>query len=189
MSQSDAKVVGPLETAQEQLELTAELLNLEPGIYEKLREWKRVVRVSVPTRMDDGSTRAFIGYRAQHNVERGPAKGGIRYHPGVTMEEVMALSMWMTWKCAVVNVPFGGGKGGVICSPKEMSHGELERMTRRAQSLLNVCSDSPMRVPPDQSETRSDTRARPASGSRLVNSCVTRVRCVPKTMPSPKFVC
>lgn len=136
MSQSDAKVVNALETAQEQLRLTAELLNLDQGIYEKLREWKRVVRIAVPTKLDDGSTKTFIGYRVQHNVDRGPAKGGIRYHPGVTMEEVMALSMWMTWKCAVVNVPFGGGKGGIICNPKEMSQGELERMTRRYTSEL-----------------------------------------------------
>jgi glutamate dehydrogenase (NAD(P)+) len=136
MSQSDANVVSALETAQEQLRLTAEMLNLEQGIYEKLREWKRVVRIAVPTKMDDGSVNTFIGYRAQHNVDRGPAKGGIRYHPDVTMEEVMALAMWMTWKCAVVNVPFGGGKGGVICNPKEMSDGELERMTRRYASEL-----------------------------------------------------
>ena len=139
MSSSDdatAKTAGPLETALEQLDLAAELLELDPGIHRKLRECKRVVRVSVPTMMDNGETEVFIGYRAQHNVDRGPAKGGIRYHPAVTMEEVMALAMWMTWKCEVVNVPFGGGKGGVVCNPKEMSQGELERMTRRFASEL-----------------------------------------------------
>jgi len=136
MSESASNKVGPLQTALEQLDQAAELLQLDPGIHAKLRECKRVVRVSVPTKMDDGRTEVFIGYRAQHNVDRGPAKGGIRYHPDVTMEEVMALAMWMTWKCAVVNVPFGGGKGGVVCDPKSMSQGELERMTRRFVSEL-----------------------------------------------------
>ena len=130
MSDPAGKKVSPLETALEQLDLAAELLQLDPGIHAKLRECKRVVRVSVPTKMDDGSTQVFIGYRAQHNVDRGPAKGGIRYHPDVTMEEVMALAMWMTWKCAVVDIPLGGGKGGVVCDPHNLSLREQERICR-----------------------------------------------------------
>ena len=92
---------------------------------------KRVLTVSLPIRLDNGDIKVFTGYRSQHNDARGPFKGGIRYHPQVTIDEVKALSMWMTWKCAVANIPYGGGKGGIICDPKNMSVGELERMTRR----------------------------------------------------------
>jgi glutamate dehydrogenase (NAD(P)+) len=128
--------LNPWKNALQQLDEAARHLNLEPAIHEKLRHPKRIVEVSIPTRMDDGSVRVFTGYRVQHNMDRGPAKGGIRYHPDVTLDEVKALAMWMTWKCAVVNIPFGGGKGGVICNPKQMSRGEIERMTRRFTTEL-----------------------------------------------------
>jgi glutamate dehydrogenase (NAD(P)+) len=124
--------------ALEQFDRAADLLGLDAGMREVLRRPKRQLIVSIPTRMDDGSIRVFEGYRVQHNIARGPAKGGIRYHPGVTLDEVKALASWMTWKCAVVNIPFGGGKGGVICNPKEMSLGELERMTRRYTSEISI---------------------------------------------------
>jgi glutamate dehydrogenase (NAD(P)+) len=101
-----------------------------------LRECKKAVEVSIPTSMDDGDVRAFRGYRVTHNIARGPSKGGIRYHPDVTLDEVKALAMWMTWKCSLMGLPFGGAKGGVICDPKAMSRGELERMTRRYTSEI-----------------------------------------------------
>src|SRR5712691_11381239 len=106
-------------------------MNLEPGVLEVLRHPRRALQVSVPTRMDDGSIRVFEGYRVHHNTSRGPSKGGIRYHPLVNRDEVKALAMWMTWKCAVVLIPFGGAKGGVVVDPSELSRKELEGMTRR----------------------------------------------------------
>ncbi len=133
---TDAALDGPLHAALTQLDDAAKLIGLDDAIHHKLRKPKRVLMVSIPTAMDDGSTRVFTGYRAQHSMERGPCKGGIRYHPDVTIEEVIALAMWMTWKCAVVDIPYGGAKGGVICNPKEMSMGELERMTRRFTTEL-----------------------------------------------------
>ncbi|MGM0493557.1 MAG: Glu/Leu/Phe/Val family dehydrogenase [Armatimonadota bacterium] len=125
-----------LDSAREQLDRAATLINLPPGIHERFREPKRVLTVGIPTTMDDGSIRTFTGYRSQHNMDRGPAKGGIRYHPQVTIEEVIALSMWMTWKCALVDIPYGGGKGGVVCDPGTMSDRELENLTRRFVSEL-----------------------------------------------------
>ena len=133
---SPAPAVGPGEDlnpyhiAQLQFDLAAQHLRLDPGLAQVLRTPKRVMEVSVPTRMDSGEVRLFTGYRVQHNMARGPAKGGIRYHPSVSLDEVKALASWMTWKTATVNIPFGGGKGGIICDPKEMSQHELERMTR-----------------------------------------------------------
>lgn len=117
--------------ALKQLDEVAKLINLDPGIHKILAKPKRVLTVSLPVRMDNGKIEVFTGFRSQHNDARGPHKGGIRYHPQVSIEEVMALSMWMTWKCAIVDIPLGGGKGGIICNPKEMSEGELERLTRR----------------------------------------------------------
>jgi glutamate dehydrogenase (NAD(P)+) len=105
-------------------------MDLDPGVHEVLRSPKRVLSVSVPTRMDDGSVRVFTGYRVHHNTSRGPSKGGIRYHPDVSMDEVKALAMWMTWKCAIVGIPYGGAKGGVVIDPRSVSERELERMTR-----------------------------------------------------------
>jgi len=122
---------NPYQMALKQLEETAKIINLDEGIHKILAKPKRVLTVSLPVKMDDGRIEVFTGFRSQHNDARGPFKGGIRYHPQVTIEEVMALSMWMTWKCAVTGIPLGGGKGGIICNPKNMSNSELERMTRR----------------------------------------------------------
>lgn len=119
-----------------QFDEVAKAINLDPGIYEILRKPKRSLIVSIPIKMDDGSIKVFTGYRVQHNLTRGPAKGGIRYHPDVTLDEVKALAMLMTFKCAVVGIPFGGAKGGIVCDPKKMSEGELERLTRRYTSEI-----------------------------------------------------
>jgi glutamate dehydrogenase (NAD(P)+) len=124
------------DTALAQLDEAAELMGLAPGVHEILRSPKRALSVSVPFRMEDGTTRVCQGYRVHHNVTRGPAKGGIRYHPDVDLDEVKALAMWMTWKCAVVGIPFGGAKGGVAVDPKQLSRSELERMTRRYASEI-----------------------------------------------------
>jgi glutamate dehydrogenase/leucine dehydrogenase len=123
--------INPFEVALEQLDEAAKLIKLDNGMHKILAHPKRVLTVSVPIRMDNGEITVFTGFRSQHNDARGPYKGGIRYHPQVTIDEVKALSMWMTWKCAIAEIPYGGGKGGIICNPKEMSEGELERMTRR----------------------------------------------------------
>jgi glutamate dehydrogenase (NAD(P)+) len=131
--------LNPYRIAQIQFDLAAEYLKLDAGVRQILRTPKRMLEVSIPTKMDNGQIKVFTGYRVQHNVARGPAKGGIRYHPNVTLDEVKALATWMTWKTAAVNIPFGGGKGGVICDPKRMSKPELERMTRRyASEILPV---------------------------------------------------
>ena len=127
---------GAWETALAQLDEAAELMGLAPGVHATLRSPKRALIVSVPFRMDDGTTRVYEGYRVHHNVTRGPAKGGIRYHPSVGLGEVKALAMWMTWKCAIAGIPFGGAKGGVAVDPKQLSRGELERMTRRYASEI-----------------------------------------------------
>ncbi len=130
---------SPFGNALVQLDIAAEQLKLEPGVKDLLKQPKRIVEVSLPVKMDDGNTRVFTGYRVQYNDARGPFKGGIRYHPGVTLNEVKALSAWMTWKCSVADIPFGGAKGGVICDPKKMSQGELERLTRRyTAGIANV---------------------------------------------------
>jgi glutamate dehydrogenase (NAD(P)+) len=128
--------LNPYAISQLQFDQAADHLKLDPGLRQVLRTPKRQMVVSVPTRMDDGSVKVFEGYRVQHNIARGPAKGGIRYHPNVSLDEVKALAAWMTWKTAVVNIPFGGGKGGVICDPRKMSKTELERMTRRFVSEI-----------------------------------------------------
>jgi glutamate dehydrogenase/leucine dehydrogenase len=133
---SMGKALTPYGVALEQLKLAAEKLNLEPGIHEMLKFPKRSLTVSVTIRMDNGDIGVFSGCRVQHMDSRGPFKGGIRYHPNVDLDEVTALSMWMTWKCAVVDIPYGGAKGGICCNPKEMSKGELERMTRRFTSMI-----------------------------------------------------
>lgn len=125
-----------LTVACEQLRIAAEKLKLEPEIHEMLRQPKRSLIVSITIKMDNGQPGVFKGCRVQHWDARGPFKGGIRYHPNVTLDEVTALAMWMTWKCAVVDIPYGGAKGGVCCNPKKMSRGELERLTRRYASLL-----------------------------------------------------
>jgi glutamate dehydrogenase (NAD(P)+) len=121
----------PWEMARSQLRLVADLIELDDNMLNVLSQCKKAVAVSVPTRMDDDSVQVFDGFRVTHNVARGPSKGGIRYHPDVTLEETKALAMWMTWKCALMGLPFGGAKGGVVCDPKQLSPREVERMTRR----------------------------------------------------------
>ena len=123
--------LNPFEIAKQQFDRAADYLELEESLRDVLRHAKRQLIVSIPVRMDGGETKVFEGYRVQHNIARGPAKGGIRYHPNVTLDEVKALASWMTWKCATVNIPYGGGKGGVVCDPKSLSKNELERLTRR----------------------------------------------------------
>src|SRR6202021_1669068 len=127
---------NPWEAQAARFDFAATKLNLDPGIWKVLRYPSREIIVHIPVGMDDGSIEVFPGYRVQHSVARGPAKGGIRYSPDVSLDEVRALASWMTWKCAVVNIPFGGAKGGVICDPHKMSMGEVERMTRRYTSEL-----------------------------------------------------
>ena len=131
------KELNPLANAERQFDEAANKLNLPEGIREVIKRPRRATIVSLPVAMDDGTLKVFTGYRVQHSIVRGPAKGGIRYHPQVTLEEVEALAAWMTWKCAVVNIPFGGGKGGIICDPSRMSKGELERLTRRYAADLS----------------------------------------------------
>ncbi len=140
--------------AQRQFDEAAELIGLDPALRAVLREVKRQLIVSFPVKMDDGSVRMFEGYRVQHNMARGPAKGGIRYHQGVTLDEVKALAMWMTWKCAIAGLPFGGAKGGVIVDPKVLSLGELERLTRRYATEISIVIGPESDIPaPDVNTT------------------------------------
>jgi len=135
----DAKEIkeeNPFESMMQRFDEAARLLKLDPNIYKILRWPNREITLYIPVMMDDGNYQVFTGYRVQHNFARGPAKGGVRYSPDVSLDEVRALAAWMTWKCAVVNIPFGGAKGGIICDPRIMSPTELERMTRRYTSDL-----------------------------------------------------
>lgn len=125
-------------TAQRQFDLAADIVGLEPELRLVLREVQREFTCQFPVKMDDGRIEVFTGYRVQHNINRGPAKGGIRYHPGVSLNEVKALAMWMTWKCAVVNIPYGGAKGGVVLDPRGLSKSELERLTRRFATEISL---------------------------------------------------
>jgi len=130
------KKPSPLDVALEQLDIVAEIMDLDPGIHEVLKHPKRSLIVSVPIHRDTGGINVFMGCRVQHNDARGPFKGGIRYHPDVTLDEISALAIWMTWKCAVVDIPYGGAKGGVACNPKELSKKEVESITRRFTTML-----------------------------------------------------
>src|SRR5450432_2964337 len=127
---------NPFEDMMSRFDRAAELLDLEPGLYKILRSPEKQIIVSIPVLLDNGEIEVFTGYRVLHNTSRGPAKGGIRFDLNVTIDEVKALAAWMTWKCAVVNIPFGGAKGGVICDPSKLSNGELERITRRYTAEL-----------------------------------------------------
>ncbi len=127
---------NPFDVAREQLARVGEVFDLDASLISVLGQCKKALEVSIPTRMDDGSVSVFQGFRVTHNIARGPSKGGIRYHPDVTLDEVKALAMWMTWKCALMGIPFGGAKGGVVCNPKQLSREELERMTRRFTSEI-----------------------------------------------------
>jgi glutamate dehydrogenase (NAD(P)+) len=133
-----SNMFNPYHMAVQQFELAAEKLGLSEDMREILRTTKRELIVNFPVRLDNGRIKTFNGFRVQHNVNRGPAKGGIRYSPDVTLDEVKALAMWMSWKCAVVGIPFGGAKGGVICDPKQMTPGELERLTRRYTTEISL---------------------------------------------------
>ena len=127
---------NPFEIAQQQLHRVADTFKIDPNLIAVLQECKKAVVVSVPVVLDNGTVQAFEGYRVTHNIARGPSKGGIRYHPDVTLDEVKALSMWMTWKCALMNIPFGGAKGGIACDPKKLSEVELQKLTRRYTSEI-----------------------------------------------------
>ena len=135
------------------------LIDLDKGIIELMKKPKRLLTLNFPVKMDDGSVRIFTGYRVQHNNARGPHKGGIRYHPDVSLDEIKALSMWMTWKCAVVGIPFGGAKGGVICDTREMSEGEKERLTRRFTAELGVIISPTHDIPAPDMYTDAQTMA------------------------------
>jgi glutamate dehydrogenase (NAD(P)+) len=150
---------NPFEAMSERFDRAAKLLGLDEDLYAVLRVPSRELKVYIPVRMDSGHIKVFEGYRVQHNFARGPAKGGIRYAPDVTLDEVKALAAWMTWKCAVVNVPFGGGKGGVICNPQQMSQGELERMTRRYTAELMDFIGPDKDVPAPDMNTNEQTMA------------------------------
>jgi glutamate dehydrogenase (NAD(P)+) len=154
---SDEK--NPFEAMSERFDRAARLLGLDEDLYAVMRVPSRELKVYVPVRMDTGHIRVFEGYRVQHNFARGPAKGGIRYAPDVSLDEVKALSAWMTWKCAVVNVPFGGGKGGIICDPHQMSLGELERLTRRYTAELIDFIGPDKDVPAPDMNTNEQTMA------------------------------
>jgi glutamate dehydrogenase (NAD(P)+) len=158
----DAKEIkeeNPFESMMERFDEAAHRLDLDPNIYKILRWPSREITLHIPVLMDDGNYQVFTGYRVQHNFARGPAKGGIRYSPDVSLDEVRALAAWMTWKCAVVNIPFGGAKGGIICEPREMSPGELERMTRRYASELMDFIGPERDVPAPDMNTNEQTMA------------------------------
>jgi len=154
-----AENLNPYDFALRQFERAADQLGLDAGTRAVLRNPKRQLIVSVPVKMDDASIRVFQGYRVQHSISRGPSKGGIRYHPGVTLDEVKALAMWMTWKCAVVNIPFGGAKGGITVDPKAISIGENERMTRRFTSEISIVLGHDRDIPAPDVYTNSQTMA------------------------------
>jgi glutamate dehydrogenase (NAD(P)+) len=151
--------INPWEAQAARFDFAARKLNLDDGLWKVLRYPSREIIVHFPVSMDDGRIEVFTGYRVQHSIARGPGKGGIRYAPDVTLDEVRALASWMTWKCAVVNIPFGGAKGGVICDPKKMSQGELERMTRRYTAEIIEFLGPEKDVPAPDVNTNEQTMA------------------------------
>src|SRR5213076_2365571 len=155
----EIKEQNPFESMMSRFDRAAQLLDLDEDLYAVMRVPNRELKVYIPTRMDSGRIQVFEGYRVQHNFARGPAKGGIRYAPDVNIDEIRALAGWMTWKCAVVNVPFGGAKGGIICNPQEMSIGELERMTRRYAAELIDFIGPEKDVPAPDMNTNEQTMA------------------------------
>jgi len=154
-----AAQINPWEVAQQQFDLAAERLHLDDGMRRVLREPRRELTVHFPVKMDDGSVKVYTGFRVQHNLGRGPAKGGIRYHQNVSLDEVKALAMWMTWKCAVVGIPFGGGKGGVIVDPKQLSKKELEALSRRFFTEIEVLVGPEKDVPAPDVNTNAQVMA------------------------------
>jgi glutamate dehydrogenase (NAD(P)+) len=154
-----AAAINPWHVAQRQFDLAAERLGLDPGMRKVLREPRREFTVHFPVTMDDGSVEVFSGFRVQHNLGRGPAKGGIRYHQDVTLDEVKALAMWMTWKCAVVGIPYGGGKGGVVVDAKKLSLHELENLTRRFTTEIEVLIGPERDIPAPDVNTNAQVMA------------------------------
>src|SRR3954447_22585081 len=150
---------NPYQVAVEQFMQAADKLNLDEGMKQILSQPKRELTVHFPVRMDDGSYKVFTGYRVQHSLTRGPAKGGIRYHQDVTLDEVKALAMWMTWKCAVVGIPYGGGKGGVVVDPKKLSLKELEALTRRFTTEIEVLIGPERDIPAPDVNTNAQVMA------------------------------
>ncbi|HEX9436343.1 MAG TPA: Glu/Leu/Phe/Val dehydrogenase [Candidatus Limnocylindria bacterium] len=149
----------PWQVALQQFDIAAEKLHLDPNMRGILRECQRELIVHFPVRMQDGVVKVFTGYRVQHNTSRGPGKGGIRYHPSVTLNEVKALAMWMTWKCAVVGIPYGGAKGGVICDPKQMTAQQLETLTRRYTTEISLLIGPDRDIPAPDVNTNAQTMA------------------------------
>ncbi|HEV3274503.1 MAG TPA: Glu/Leu/Phe/Val dehydrogenase, partial [Candidatus Dormibacteraeota bacterium] len=154
-----AVVDSPWLNAQRQFDNAAEILNLSSGLRAVLREVRRELVVRFPVKMDNGSVRMFEGYRVQHNVTRGPAKGGLRFHPATDIDEVKALAMWMTWKCALANLPYGGAKGGVAVDPSTLSHRELERLTRRFAAEISVLVGPESDIPAPDVNTNAEIMA------------------------------
>src|SRR4030081_3361528 len=150
---------NPWEAQAARFDLAAHKLNLDEGLWKVLQSPSREIIVHIPVMMDDGHLEVFTGFRVQHSIARGPAKGGLRYAPDVNLDEVRALASWMTWKCAVVNIPFGGAKGGIICDPHKMSQGELERMTRRYTAQLFEFIGPEIDVPAPDVNTNEQTMA------------------------------
>src|SRR5215208_4074854 len=150
---------GAYEVSLAQFDAVAERIQPNPEVRARMRAPRLEYTVNFPVKMDDGSVRIFTGHRVQHSTARGPAKGGIRYHPAVSLDEIKALAMWMTWKCAVVKIPYGGTKGGVICEPKEMSLRELERMTRRYATEIAVLIGPESDIPAPDVNTNAQTMA------------------------------
>ena len=159
MGEQAAETLNPFEIAKKQVDRVGKRLGLEPDLLEVLKAPKRELTVNFPVKMDDGSLRVFTGYRVQFEDALGPFKGGIRYHPQVNIDEVRALAAWMTWKCSVMGLPYGGSKGGVICDPKKMSRGELERLTRRYAQAISVIIGPTKDIPAPDVYTDSQTMA------------------------------
>jgi glutamate dehydrogenase/leucine dehydrogenase len=159
MAEKPKETLNPFEVAQRQIDRVGKRLKLDPGLLEILKHPKRELTVNFPVRMDDDSIRVYTGYRVQYNDALGPFKGGIRYHWNVSIDEVRALAAWMTWKCSVMGIPYGGAKGGVICNPKKMSRGENERMTRRYANAISIIIGPEKDIPAPDVYTDSQTMA------------------------------
>ncbi|MEK6986032.1 MAG: Glu/Leu/Phe/Val dehydrogenase [Candidatus Thermoplasmatota archaeon] len=151
--------VNPYQMALEQLKTVAKRMKLDPNLHEVLKHPMRSLEVYLPVRMDNGTIQVFTGYRVQHSMARGPAKGGVRFHQNVTLDEVKALAMWMTWKCAVVGIPYGGAKGGVIVNPKDLTDSELERLARRYFSEISIIIGEQKDIPAPDVNTNAQTMA------------------------------
>jgi glutamate dehydrogenase (NAD(P)+) len=151
--------ISAFDVAQRQFDEAAEAMNLDPAMREVLRVPQRELITNFPVRMDNGTVRVFTGFRVQHNITRGPAKGGLRYHPAVNLDEVKALAMWMSWKTALMGIPFGGAKGGVICDPRQLSQDELERLTRRFATEISLLVGPQSDIPAPDVGTNAQTMA------------------------------